>query len=65
MRQINTVQELRAAALDRKSVTCPSMRCFSGPIPAAWAINFIGVLLARLFDAGLFIYEKKNRKEES
>lgn len=64
-KQIKTLEGLRRAALDRKSVVVP--RCAYGrfgmpwgkPKPAAFMINLSGHMLVHLFNTGMYIYKKE------
>jgi len=60
--RIYTIQGLRDAALARRSVTCRSGRGFAKPKPAAFVINLQGHILARMLDAGIYLYEKTKGK---
>jgi len=62
MKQILTVQQLRDAARDRRSVIVNHF--IPSPSPAAWVININGGRLAQYFDAGMFIYEPKQPLEK-
>jgi len=53
--------DIRKASLERKALICPSSNAFKGPTPAAVIINQQGLVLLRLLQHGLFIYEKKKK----
>ena len=55
MQKINTLQELMIAAKCKRSVTIK--RYYDRPVPAAWIINTIGVMLLAYFESGMFLYE--------
>jgi len=57
--KVETLAQLQKLALEKKSVTCPEFHCFSGRIPAAFAINFQGTLLLQLFNEGMYVYKRK------
>ena len=56
---VRTIEELDRARRDKRAVTVPLATNFRGPTPAAFVIHYSGVILLRLFRAGMFIYEKK------
>lgn len=58
-KRIETLAQLKQLSLDRKSVVCPGLKCFRKPCPAAFAMNYSGILLLRLFNSGLYIYKKE------
>jgi hypothetical protein len=65
VKQIFDLNDLYAAAHDRRAVVVPSHICFSKPRPAEFTINMAGSVLLRLFDAGMFVYEKEVRVKTS
>jgi len=56
--QIKTLSDLRLAVLNKKAVIVPNSRAWKKPCPAGFMINLPGAILIRLFDSGMFIYEK-------
>lgn len=62
---ITSLEQLQAAALERKSVYCPCSfsPCFGTRMPAAFAINMSGHVLLSLFKSGMMIYEPKTKKK--
>lgn len=60
--RITSLQELAKAREEKKSVHCPGLRCFAGPSPAAFVMNYTGDLLHRIIQSGLFIYTPKPKK---
>lgn len=65
MNQIKTLEDLAAAALNKQSVVVPTQTCWSRPRPAAFMQNQIGHVLLALFRAGMFVYEKPEKKKRS
>jgi hypothetical protein len=61
MTRIWTLRELKKAVTKRWAVTCPTSHPFRGPIPAAFVINLQGATILRLFDMGMYVYEKKEK----
>lgn len=62
MEQIKCLRDIKNAADNKRSLTSVNMMFSRHPIPAAVVINFSGQLLLRLIDdAGLYIYEKKDK----
>lgn len=61
-KKITNLDDLINAAINKRSVVCPSARCWEKPIPAAFVQNQIGVVIYRLIKAGLYIYEKPERR---
>ncbi len=59
--QIKTLRQLKAAANARKSVHVPSIGGWHRPVPAAYAMNYTGDILFRLFVAGMYLYKPANR----
>lgn len=55
--RITSLNELHQAAMDRKSVYCPSSYSFGERKPAAFMINQSGAVLRRLFEQGMYIYK--------
>lgn len=64
-KQIKTLEGLRRAALDRKSVIVPNAEHvrfsppWNKPKPAAFMINLSGHILVHLFGIGMYIYKKE------
>ena len=44
----------------KKSVVCPNAHAWRKPHPAAFMINLPGVQLLRLFEGGMYVYNKPN-----
>ena len=61
--QINTLDELKQAAINRRSVVCPALQRFKNPVSAAFAINMQGFLLARMLRAGMYVYIPKHERK--
>jgi len=61
--QIYSLHELDRAIKKKKAVFCPNSHTFKKSVPAAFIINMPGTIILRLFNMGLFIYEK-NKKEK-
>ena len=51
------------AVKSKKAVVVPKGSNWSKPRPAAFMINLPGVVLLRLFDLGMYIYNKPNKGE--
>ena len=58
--KINTLEELCDLALKRKSVVS-DLRCFTGPIPAAFVQNLQARIVFKMLKAGMWIYEKESK----
>ena len=61
---IRSLYDLKLAALDKRSVTLQlglimGKRC----LPAAVAINWRGTMLLKMFNMGMYIYEKETKEE--
>lgn len=54
--RINTLEELYQAAQAKKSIVMPSRG--NARLPAAWVINFQGIILYRAFKDGIYVYSK-------
>lgn len=63
-KQVRTLEELDAARRERRAVICAGVPCFSMPRPAAVVIMLQGETLLRIFQRGLYYYEKPNRKKK-
>jgi len=53
------VRDLKLLSEFRMAVVCPSLICWAKPKPAAFMINLPGHVLANLFTAGIYVYEKQ------
>jgi hypothetical protein len=62
MKQITTLDDLRKAARDRKSLYCCEGGVFSRPSPAAWFYNMQAWWVHRWLDRGLYIYKPKPKR---
>jgi len=61
--KIETLEDLRDAAWDKKAVIIPKGNCWSRRhFPAAFMIQQNGWLLLKLFNIGMFIYEPKRKR---
>lgn len=58
MTRITNLDELKLMVDGKKSVVCPTSCGFCRPKPAAFIINLSGAILLRLFNTGMYIYEK-------
>lgn len=56
---IADLNQLHAMAEAGKAVVCPKAPCFAHRIPAAFIINMQGAVIRRLFNAGMYVYQKK------
>lgn len=56
--RIDTLSDLVDAASARKSVVCPGSYCWEKPKPAAVVINLNGLIIYRLLNQGIYIYQK-------
>lgn len=59
--KIYSLDELFRLCALKKSVICP--RYGNKSIPAAFAMNYTGDLLRRMFDSGLYIYKKESKND--
>jgi len=60
--RINGLEELQQAALNRRAVVIPHSWVWRKPKPAAVIINLPGSVLIRLFNMGIYLYEKQINK---
>ena len=58
---ILTLAGLNYWARQKRSVVCPSQRCFAGPSPAAFVLNYSGAIILRMLTDGMYLYEKKEK----
>lgn len=65
MERISELKELHAAAILRKAVVVPDSRCWRKPLPAMVLLHQQGMVLMRLFDMGMYIYEKKGKEKSN
>ena len=58
--QIKTLEQLEAAALERRSVFCPESKGLmkTKPMPAAFVISMQARMVLNLMRAGLYVYTK-------
>lgn len=54
--RLNTLEELYQAAQAKKSIVMPSRG--NARLPAAWVINFPGIVLYRDLKTGIYLYTK-------
>jgi hypothetical protein len=55
---------LASCAKDKKSIIVPGTRPWEKPRPAAWMINLPGITLNRLFEIGMYIYDKPRTEDK-
>lgn len=61
-KKVKTLEELQNAAFEKKAVKSEKRgMCFERPIPAAVILNMAGTTILRLFQDGLYVYEKPKR----
>lgn len=63
IRAIQTLYELALIAKARRAVICPKSAAFNKPRPAAVMINLQGMILLKLFQSGMYVYEKGRKCE--
>ena len=63
MERVETPARLIELAQERRAVFCPSKPAFSKRIPAAFIVNMSFVIVARLMAAGLYVYEKQEKRQ--
>lgn len=61
-RPITTLEGLEWARKNRKAVIVPDSWAWRKPLPAAALINQQGHILLDLFNLGMFIYKKEDKK---
>ena len=61
--KIYTLWQLDMAVKSKKAVFVPEGFVWSKPKPAAVMINLPGAVLLRLFDKGMYIYNKPHKGE--
>lgn len=59
MRRINTLEQLNTAALEKKAVVYGLTKRV---VPAAFVIGMPGRKLVRIFESGLYIYERRGNE---
>jgi hypothetical protein len=57
-KRINNLQELRQACEESRSVVVDRFYGWEKPKPAVFTLNQQGAVLLRMFNNGMFIYEK-------
>lgn len=62
-KQIHTLEELDAARRERRAVISSGVPCFHKPKPAAVVIMLQGETILRIFQRGLYYYEKPKREK--
>ena len=62
MEKVETCARLIELARQRRAVFCPNKPALKR-IPAAFVVNMSFVIVARLMESGLYVYEKKEKKE--
>jgi hypothetical protein len=60
--RISTLLQLKEAADQRKAVVVPKSHPWSKPKPAIVLLHQPGITLLRLFDLGMYVYQKKEIK---
>lgn len=63
MIRVHSLFELCELAMKRKSVVAPNFIPWNKPTPAAFVQNLQGVIINRLIEKGLFVYEPKKGKK--
>lgn len=61
--KIETLALLRFYALSKRSVIVPTSCWHQKPIPAAVVLNMQAICVLRLFDRGMYLYEKPKKAE--
>ena len=59
--RIINLHQLRMAVDYKKAITCPKSLNYGKPMPAAFIINMSGAIIFRLFESGMYVYEKKTK----
>ena len=59
-KRINNLRELSEARDQKRAVTVPKWMGFRCT-PAAFAMNLTGDVLLRMFESGMFVYERKTK----
>lgn len=54
--------ELQCLAMERKSVVVPEWPSYAKPKPASVVINLPGIMLLKMFAAGMYLYQKPQPK---
>lgn len=63
MQQIKNLDDLMSANINKKAVVIPTSRAWTRRMPAAFMIHQPGERLWHLFREGMFIYQKKEKKD--
>ena len=58
MTKVNSLKHLYLLALNRQAVICPEYPPWRKPTPAAFIIRLQGTVLFRMFEKGMYIYQK-------
>ena len=61
-KRILTLQDIRDAAREKRSLECPSRTWFGRCIPASFVINMCGAVILACINSGLYIYEPGRKK---
>jgi hypothetical protein len=61
MKRIETHTDLLKALEQKKCVVVPDGRCFSQRIPVAFIVNMQFIIVARLIEKGMYIWERKGK----
>ena len=60
--RVYSLWDLKSLVSQKRSVVCPTWVGFMRPRPAAFVMNMTGDVLLRMFDDGMYVYEKVERK---
>jgi hypothetical protein len=63
LHKINTIKELKEVADNRKSIIIPKSRVWNMPKPASFLIQLPGIILVKLLEQGIYIYQAKKKEE--
>ena len=61
MEKIETLKQLQKAANQKRSVIVPQSHAWEKPKPAIVLLHQQGISLLKLFDFGMYIYEKEKK----
>ena len=62
--RIETLEELHTAVVEHRAVVVPGMWVWGRARPAAFIIHQPGVVLLRMFTAGMYLYDKPGKEAQ-
>ena len=59
--KVNSLEELNAVCMLRRSIVCPGFQGFKRPNPAAWVLSMQARIVLKMIRSGMYIYEKESK----